>query len=81
MADVSDNGIEEEQPNGFPFRRKQTVLKRLTALQSSHSYVVYSYYQGAGFGNFVNGLLTMYAVAICKGAAFRGALPSLLLIV
>ena len=23
MADVSDNGVEEEQPNGFPFRRKQ----------------------------------------------------------
>ena len=61
-----------------PFAASKTILKRLKALQSSHSYVVYSYYQGAGFGNFVNGLLTMYAVAICKGAAFRGALPYLL---
>ena len=47
------------------------VLNNLEIMQKSEKVVVYSPEGGAGFGNFAGGLVTLFTIAVCKGAAFK----------
>lgn len=47
------------------------VLSNVEMMQQSKKVVVYSPEEGGGFGNFAGGLVTLFTIAVCKGAAFK----------
>ena len=49
------------------------VLSNLETMQKSKKVVVYTPEGGAGFGNYAGGLVTLFTIAVCKGAAFKSS--------
>ena len=49
------------------------VLSNLETMQKSKKVVVYIPEGGAGFGNYAGGLVTLFTIAVCKGAAFKSS--------
>lgn len=63
-----------ENRNGEPrtLDPSDIILRNLRNLQQSPEMVVLDLNPGAGFGNYVGGLSSLFAVAVIRGVSFRG---------